>query len=181
MSLQLITAQTEWAVELPEVKDHLREATDDDDAYIQELIYAAQKKIEEDYDLYLNEKTYDLLLDKFPKEIEIWGRPVASITSVKYTDGDGDTQTVSSSNYSTDLYSKPAVIAPVDSYTWPTTRRVKNAVQVRFVTGFTSPAVIPSDIIEALYLIIADWFDNREDKGRRFSRISELILTKYKY
>ena len=57
MSYQLITAQTEWAVELPEVKDHLREATASDDAYVQELIYAAQVRAEQDYDLGLNEAT----------------------------------------------------------------------------------------------------------------------------
>jgi uncharacterized phiE125 gp8 family phage protein len=181
MSFQLITARTEWAVELPEVKEHLREAAASDDAYIQELIYAAQNKVEEDCDLVLNETTYDLLLDEFPSTILIWKSPIASITSVKYTDGDGVTQTVTSTNYATDLFSKPARIAPIDSYTWPTPRNSINAVQVRFVTGYTSPAVIPSDIKEALYLIIADWFDNREDKGRRFNRISERILDKYKY
>ena len=181
MSLQTITAQSEWAVELPEVKDHLREATASDDAYIQELIYAAQAKAEEDYDLSLNEVTYDLLLDDFPLEILIWMWPIQEITSVKYTDDDGDTQTVSSSNYATDLYSKPARIKPISGYTWPIPRDSLNAVQVRFVTGFASPAVIPGDIKEALYLTIADWFDNREDKGRRFARISERIFTKYKY
>ncbi len=181
MSFQLITAQTEWAIELPEVKDHLKEATTSDDAYIQELIYAAQEKIKGDYDIYLNEETYDFLLDEFPKEIYIWGWPIASITSVKYTDGNGVTQTVDSSNYATDLFSRPARIASMNSYTWPTPRDSINAVQVRFVTGFTSPKVIPQDIKEAMYLIIADWFDNREDKGRRFARVSERILTKYKY
>jgi len=30
-------------------------------------------------------------------------------------------------------------------------------------------------------MIIADWMDNREDRGRRFTRVAEIILTKYKY
>jgi uncharacterized phiE125 gp8 family phage protein len=180
MSFQLITAQTEWAVELPEVKAHLREAAATDDAYIQELIYAAQAKAEEDYDLSLNEVTYDLLLDEFPLEILIWMWPIQSITSVKYTDDDGVAQTVSSSNYATDLFSKPARIKPINGYSWPIPRDSINAVQVRLVTGFAT-GVIPGDIKEALYLTIADWFDNREDKGRRFARVSERIFTKYKY
>ena len=181
MSLQLITAQTDWAVEVPEVKEHLKIDDTDSDAYIQELIYAVQDKVKADYDLYLNAETYDLLLDDFPSEILIWMSPVSSITHVKYTDGNGDTQTVTDINYATDLFSKPARIKPIDSYTWPDTRNSINAVQVRVVTGYTSPAVIPGDIIQALYLTIADWNDNREDKGRRFNRTSERILTKYKY
>lgn len=181
MSWQLITAQTDWAVELPEVKAHCRIDHTDDDAYLQELIYSVQDQLKDEYDIYLNEETYDLLLDKFPKTIEIWGWPIASITSVKYTDGDGNTQTVDSSNYTTDLFGKPARIAPIDSYTWPIPRDSINAVQVRFVTGFTSPAVIRGDIKSAIYLIIKDRYDNREDRGRRFPRISERILNKYKY
>jgi len=179
MSLQLITAQTDWAVELPEVKKHLRHTEDTDDAYIQELIYSVQDQLKGEYDLYLNAETYDLLLDKFPKEIEIWAWPIASITSVKYTDADGATQTVDSDDYTTDLFSKPARI--VHDSGWPMPGTYLNAVQVRFITGFTSPAVIPADIKSAIYLIINDRWDNREDKGRRFPRISELILTKYKY
>jgi len=181
MSLQLITAQTDWAVELPEVKKHLREDGTANDAYIQELIYSVQDQIKGEYGLYLNEETYDLLLDEFPKDILIWLSPISSITSVKYTDGNGDTQTVTSTNYATDLFSKPARISPVDGYSWPTPRMSINAVQVRFVTGYASPAVIPADIKQAMYLIINDRWDNREDKGRRFPRISELILEKYKY
>ena len=179
MSLQLITAQTDWAVELPEVKKHLREDGTANDAYIQELIYSVQDQLKWEYDLYLNAETYDLLLDSFPKVIEIWAWPIASISSVKYTDGDGDTQEVSSDDYTTDLFSKPARIKHVNG--WPTPGLCLNAVQVRFVTGFTSPAVIPADIIQAIYLIINDRWDNREDAGRRFPRISERILTKYKY
>jgi len=181
MSLQLITAQTDWALELPEVKDHCRVDHTNDDAYLQELIYSVEDQLKMEYGIYLSQETYDLLLDEFPKEILIWAWPVSSITSVKYTDGDGDTQTVTSTNYATDLFSVPARIVGVDSYTWPIPRNSVNAVQVRFVTGFTSPAVVPADIKSAMYMIIKDRYDNREDKGRRFPRISERILTKYKY
>lgn len=179
--MKLITAQTEWFAELAEVKKHLSEKGTDDDAYIQSLIYAAQSRAEEDNDLGLNEATYEVYFDEFPKEIEIWMWPISSIESVKYTDGDGATQTVTSTNYATDLTQKPARIIPINSYTWPDTLTTPNAVQVQFKTGFTSPSVIPGDLKQALYMIIQDWHDNREDKGRRFPRVSEIILTKYKY
>lgn len=181
MSVQLITARTEWPVELPEVKTHLRELGTSNDAYIQDLIYAATDKAEQENDLALNEMTFDLLLDDFPCVIEIYKWPVSSITSVKYTDGAGSTQTITSTNYSTDLYSYPARIAPVDTYSWPDVKDIPNAVQVRFVTGFASPAVIPADIRQAIYLLITDFNDNREDKGRRFARLSERILRNCKY
>ena len=183
MGLKLITANTDWAISLEEARDHLDITSGDtnDDAYIQTLIEAAQKKIEEDYDLSLTARTYDLYLDDFPNIIAIWMYPIASVDSVKYTDDDGNSQTVTSTNYTTDLTQKPARIGPVSSYTWPTPRDSIAAVQVRFTTGFSSPDTIPSDIKQAMLLIIGDWFDNREDKGRRFNRVSEMILSKYKY
>jgi len=179
--MKLITAQTQWFAELPEVKAHLEESTDDNDAYIQELIYAVQSSVEESCDLGLNEATWEEYYDKFPDEIEIWKWPVASIESVKYTDGDGNSQTVTSSNYATDLVNKPARIYPLSDYSWPDVRDTVNAVQIQFKTGFTSPAVIPGDLKQALYMMVSDWFDNREDRGRRFQRVAEKILNKYKY
>jgi uncharacterized phiE125 gp8 family phage protein len=183
VGLKLITANTDWAISLEEARTHLLKTSTDttDDAYIQTLIEAAQKKVEEDCDLGLTAQTWDMYLDDFPSIIAIWMWPVASVDSVKYTDDDGDTQTITSSNYTTDLTQKPARIAPVNSYSWPTPRDSIGAVQVRFTTGFTSPDTIPSDLKQAMLLLIGDWFDNREDKGRRFNRVSEMILNKYKY
>jgi uncharacterized phiE125 gp8 family phage protein len=181
MTLKLITAQTDYAVSLDEAKTHLKELTTDNDAYIFDMIVAAQRKIEEEYDLSLNDQTFDLLLDVFPvKDIEIYMWPVKSVV-VSYTDVNGVAQTVTSTNYSTDLSGKPARVRPIDGYSWPATKVIANAVQVRFITGFTSPSVIPGDIKQAIHLIIRDWFDNRADKGRRFTRVSEMILNKYRY
>jgi len=182
MSYQLITAKTSYAVTLAEAKRHLRETTADNDIYIQDLIIAAQAKVEEEYDLSLTAETWELKLDEFPVgDIEIFMWPVASVTSVKYTDADEATQTVTSTYYSTDLLGKPARIRPDSGYSWPETGDVANALQVQFTTGFTSPETIPGDIKQAILLTLTDWFDNREDKGRRFTRVSEMILHKYRY
>lgn len=183
--MKLITANTDWAVTLEEAKTHLKVDDTTDDAYIQFLCESVQEEVEEMADLGLTAKTWELHLDEFPggdQTIEIWMWPVSAVGSVKYTDGDGNTQTVSSSNYATELDDgKPAKIQPIDSYTWPTTRDTVGAVQVQFTTGFTSPMTCPSDLKSAMLLIIADRFDNREDKGRRFNRVSERIINKYKY
>lgn len=182
MRFQLITAQTDWAISLSEAKDHLNVTSNDYDDYILSLIQGAQKMIEESYGLSLTQATYDALIDEFPTdEIDIWLWPISSVTSVKYTDSDGNTQTVDSSNYATDLYSMPARIVPIGGYSWPTVKDTVNAVQIRIVTGFASPETVPADIQLAMKLLIADWYDNREDRGRRFTRVSERILSKYRY
>lgn len=183
MTYQLITARTTYALTLQEAKDHLRITSSSYDDYINTLIAAVQDFVEEGYDLSLTQETFDLLLDEFPTEspyaIEIWKWPVSGITSVKYTDSDGNTQTVDSADYTTDTYSRVTRITPDDS--WPTAKDIPNAVQVRFTTGFANPESIPEDLKLAMKLIIGDWYDNREDRGRRYTRVSERILYKYKY
>lgn len=184
MSHKLITANTTWAVTLLEARAHLDIDSDDtdDDSYIQGLIEAAQHFAEDYADLGLTEATWEYYLDKFPSGgIDLWKWPVSSIESVKYTDGDGDTQTVTDTNYGTDLVNKPARIEPIDSYSWPDVRNAPNSVQIQYKTGFTSPATIPGDLNQALLLLVADYWSNREDKGRRFNRVSERILNRYKY
>ncbi|MFA5208492.1 MAG: head-tail connector protein [Candidatus Paceibacterota bacterium] len=185
MRFKLITAPIDWAVTLDEVKTHLRITGTDDDKYLQSLIYAAQQRVEEEYGLALTPATWEAYLDTFPKgEIEIYRYPIASITSVKYIDNNGATQTVSSGNYSTDITGQPARIIPDNSYDWPEVEEVANAVQIRFVTGWTTPEIIPADIKHALLLIIGDWYLNREDQNFNFTvfrRIVPSLLSKYLY
>ena len=185
MKLELVTAQTDWVVSSAEATAHLlnQNITTNDTAYVTTLIKAIQKKVEEDCDLKLSDETYKLYLDEFPTgDIEMWLWPVKAITHVKYYDTTPTQQTISNTNYKTDLVGRPARIVPYDSYVWPDTKSTyPNAVEIQFTTGFTSPAVVPYDIKQAMLLVLADWYVNREDKGRRFNRVSEVILNKYKY
>ena len=184
MTYQLITARTSDILELDDVKTYLRikSSVTTHDALLTGFITAVQDDVEKKYDLSLSTATWELRMDDFPdKEIEIWKWPVASVTSVKYTDSDGNTQTVDSSNYAVDTSSRVARIYPNSSYTWPDVKDTVNAVQVRFVTGFASPESVPEDLRLAMKLIIGDWYDNREDRGRRYERVSEKLLYKYLY
>jgi len=189
--MSLKTAQTTWVLypssTLTDIKLHLKEDGTDNDALILSLVKAAEERLKEELDLYISAATYYAYLDAFPTDtenyqIELCCYPVASITSVKYIDDNGTEQTVSSSNYKTDLVGKPARIVPYDSYSWPSTKTAyPNAVKVEFVMGWTSPATCPEDIKQAMRLIIGDWYENREDKGRQFTRVADLMLRKYRY
>ena len=64
--------------------------------------------------------------------------PVASITSVKYTDLAGAEQTLAGSAYALSLYGDSRRLAPTFGNTWPSTRDVPDAVRVRFVAGYTT-------------------------------------------
>ena len=186
---KLKTKQTAWVLypssSLVAVKLFLRVDHSSDDTLILELVKAAEETLKESLDLYISASTYIAYFDGFPSDyapIELWSYPISSITSVKYIDGDGNEQTVSSANYKTDLVGKPARIVPYDSFSWPDTfSRYPNSMYVEFVTGWTAPQTCPDDIIQALYLIVGDWYDNRENRGLRYPRAADMLLKKYKY
>ncbi len=110
--------------------------------------------------------TWTLTLDSFPAEILIDMVPVGSITSVAYTDTDGDSQTLTAvTDYQTDLNSNdgPASIKPAYGTTWPTTRSdTYGAVVVTFVAGYATAAAIPETIKHEITMLTAEWFKHRE-------------------
>jgi uncharacterized phiE125 gp8 family phage protein len=118
----------------------------------------------------LIDSTYELYMDEFPSMtlrniIELPRSPVVSVTSVEYVDGDGNTQTVDSSNYRVDTVSEPARIEPVDGFTWPNTNDQVNAVTITYTAGYGDEggsSTVPDDIKTALLMHIKYLYDNRD-------------------
>ena len=152
-------------VTLAEAKMHLR--VDDDstseDALILALIRAAREWVEDYCRRSLVSRTITLRMDCFPGEILLPRGPVSSVTSVQYVDADGATQTVSASNYQTDLYSVVARILPVLGVVWPQVKNgAVNSVIVTYVAGYATATELPRSIKAAILLIVGHLFEHRE-------------------
>jgi uncharacterized phiE125 gp8 family phage protein len=150
MSLRLIAAPSQLPVSLEEMKLHLRVDTADDDGLIAGLIRAAVQNLD-GRDGWLGRslvtQTWELVLDCFPAhEIKIPLPPLQSITSLKYDDVNGDEQTLSTSAYTVDNYSRIGWIIPVTGTPWPATFRGVNAVRIRFVSGYPADSSSPPDL-----------------------------------
>lgn len=145
----------EYPVTLSEVKRALKlgTTTSDDDLELNDLIPVAVDMVERDAQRALARQTWALYMDEFPcEEIELRMPPVISVTSVTYIDTEGDSQTVSTSNYDTDLKSSPARIFPAEGTYWPSTDCVPNAVTVTFVAGYA--ASVPKVAYQAIMLAV---------------------------
>lgn len=169
MSLYLVTAPTVEPVTLAEAKLQCRYDLDDEDALILRLTRAAREFAETFCHRAIPTQTWDWKLDAFPcawpMVLPMAG--VTSITSITYVDTAGDTQTWSSALYQTDLPTGPKSprgrIQPAYSQFYPLTRDQMNAVTVRFVAGYGStPQSVPDGIRQAILLLVAHWFINRE-------------------
>lgn len=173
MALVRYTAPIAEPITLTETKLHLRVDNTDEDVGITAMIAACTAHLDGKDGILgrcLVPQVWDFYLDAFPADcIEIPLAPLLSVTSITYTDLDGDTQTVSISDYEVDAASEPGRIVPGDAG-WPSTLDVVNAVKIRFRAGYegdedASPVGatgVPAAIKLAMKQIIAHWFNARE-------------------
>lgn len=160
---KVITAVATEPVTTAEAKLHLRVDVSDDDALIGGLITAAREFAEHYTGRAFAPQTLEMALDRFPVYeddcIDLDLPPVATITSVKYTDATGTEQTIAGSAYSLSLYGDSRRIAPTYGVYWPTTQDVPDAVRIRYVTGYTT---LPKAAKAGLLLLIGHLYENRQ-------------------
>jgi len=146
-------------ISLAEAKRHLRVLHDDDDADIAELVEVATAAIEgpNGIGVALSPQTWRMSLDQFPCEITVPLGPVTEISSIAYTDANGDPATVSS--WRADLDAQPLKIWPARNAVWPSLVCEPGAVKVTFVAGFTKT---PPDLKAAMKLLVGHFYENRE-------------------
>ena len=167
MALTRLVAPTGPPITLAEVKQHLRVSTSDQDALITIYLNAAVDYIDGEWGFLgraLMPQTWRLTLDEFPDgEIKIPLPPLQSVTSVKYDDGDGVEQTVSSTDYFVDTASEQGWVVPVAGVPWPTTLEAVNAVRIEYIAGYASDAAVPFNIKAGILLLVANMFEHREE------------------
>jgi uncharacterized phiE125 gp8 family phage protein len=169
MGLSLITAAAVEPIGLEETKVHLRVDGSDSDTYINALIVAARKHVEDVTRRRLVQQTWNYTLPAFPVgDIILPIQPVSSITSVNYVNGSGVTTAFTQFTLISDG-PRARVVADYN-ISWPTTRTHGNAVTVQFVAGYEPTTDSPQDLAgnvpgplkEAMKLIVGDLYENRE-------------------
>lgn len=156
-------------ITLDEAKQHLRVDIDDDNDYITGLIVAARKYIEDTTRRSFFTQTWRLSLDAWPcsDEIELpRAAPLASVSSVIYTDSEGNSITVSTSVYDVDTDSEPGRVVLKYGQSWPSpTLRSMNPIQITYITGYSDVDDIPATFKHLIKLLVAHWYENREPVG----------------
>ena len=165
--ITLVTASTEQPVSLSDAKSHVGQADTMDDVYIRGLIGAARAHTEMFTRRAWIDRTVDWNLPAFPAFpilLNEWPlAPLSSITSIKYVDNAGETQTWAASNYIVQTGLSPGVIELAFNVTVPTTRNQPNAVTIRKVMGYGGVDDVPPDARHAMLMLIAHWYENREE------------------
>ncbi len=163
----LVTAPTAEPLSERNLIGHLRADWSTEGPYLTSLITSARRWLERRTNQLLITQTWDMFLPAFPSAnaaIKIRRRPVQSVTSVKYTDSDGNTSTVDSGDYNVDTASLIPRIVLKATKQWPSVvLDTVNAVVVRFVGGYgDSGNDVPEELIQAMRRVIAHHYENRE-------------------
>ena len=177
--LQLVTGPVEEPVTTAELKAHLRIDHTEEDDVIAGFNEAAREYVESRTSRQLVTATWRVLIDRFPGRtlddvyvpltwrygiIRIPRAPLQSVTSVKYVDTDGVEQTVPTTDYQVDSTREPGKIMPARFKVWPVTDPLTlSAVRVVFVAGFGAAAAVPRRFKQAIKMLAAHWYENREN------------------
>ena len=161
MSFKLKTAPDVEPITLDDAKEHLRVDESDEDALIAALVKAAREHVESFTSQPLITQAWTYYGNCFSREVDL--KPnLQNISSVKYIDNNGAQQTINPAYYEADTTAIVGVLYPAYEYVWPSTRNIKNSVEVEFVAGFGDASAVPEAIKQAIKLLIGHWYVNRE-------------------
>lgn len=160
---KVVTPVATEPVTTAEAKLHCKVDHSDDDTLIATLITAAREFAEHHTGRAFAAQTLEMALNEFPDDsdedwIDLDLPPVATVSSVKYTDTAGVEQTISSSDYTLSAYGESRRINPAYSVTWPLTQDIPDAVRIRYVTGYTA---LPKAAKQGLLLVIGHFYEMR--------------------
>ncbi len=164
--LNPVAAPAAEPVSVSEQKSFSRVDISTDDTLIGTLITAARQYCENHLGRRIYTQTWDLFLDRFPRETGQCFLPYGpwqSITSISYIDVNGSVQTLASTVYGLDAYdiSAPRLYLKYGQY-YPVERNIQNSVTIRHVSGYTT---IPENIKLAMKLIAGHYYETRSNSN----------------
>jgi hypothetical protein len=177
----LVTAPATEPVSLTDVKTFLRIDGTADDAILTMLIASARRMAEEYTKRALITQTWKLVMDRFSEwddvlppgyyqaptpflvngsqAIQLSRQPIQSITSIKTTDTANTQTTVSVATYTLDTATGRVLLN--EGYSWPSSLRNNSAVEIAFVAGWASAALVPDPIKQGIIQHIAASYTNK--------------------
>ncbi len=184
VTIALVTAAQSDPVTTAEAKTHMRVDFSTDDSYIAGLIAKATAFAQHQTHRQFVSATFRQSWDTVPSALEprdpsrylpglfvpseanvvgvkLGREPVTAVSWVKYYDATDTLQTVSGSDYWTDLDSSPPRIVPKTS--WPVVHPQRpNAFQVQFVAGYGDASAVPALLKHAILMLVSHWYEHRE-------------------
>lgn len=171
--LQLVTPPAKEPLEVDQLgADHIRVLEDaEEQEYIQGLIVVCREHAEGFLRRPLITQVWRLLIDQFPRTIDLPLPPLQSVDTIKYIATDGVQTLLPSSEYkvspvpTTARKQKPrrSRIRPAFGFAWPSTQHETDAVEVEFTCGYGDDGEdIPAVILHGMKMVGAELYIQRK-------------------
>ncbi len=164
--LILDTGPASEPVTTSEAKSHLRVDVSDDDTLIDGLVAAARQAFEEINGRSLFTTTWKLILDGWPdgETIVLPRPPLQSVSSIAYTDTQGNTTVWDAANYVVETMRTPGRVYLAYGASWPSAAlRPASPITITYVSGWATVGAIPQRYKQAILLLVGHWYENREN------------------
>lgn len=165
MATVLLSGPAVEPISLAEAKAHLRVDTSGEDSLIQSLIMASRLHIEAALDLALITQSWRHQRDVWPpsRVLILPLRPIQGVTAVTLHDDDATSRSLDIENFVVDGFANPARLVWRGPGAVPAAGMIANGIEIDFVAGHgDATADVPQPIRQALLLLIAHWYENRE-------------------
>jgi len=188
-SLVVVTPPVDPVPSLEEVKAHLRQDFDEDDADLTSRIWGAITEFEDPNLGWLGrsilERELELRLDGFCDVIDLPNGPILQDGdypfSIKYDDKDGVEQTLSSAvYYLADPETRACRILRKPRQSWPTVSGEANCVRIRYWAGYPADDVRINNFKSAVKLHVEMTYDGTTEARERLSETIDRLLQPYR-
>lgn len=172
MAFTIITPPATEPITLEEIKQQLKIDWIEEDVLLAGYIKAAREFCEQFQNKAYVTQTLEKTLDQIPynRIIELNKPPLKNVVKVSYTDINGITTDVDSSNYFTDTKSIPGRIIFKKDFSISVKLQEINAISVIYTAGNTINEV-PQKVKIAIMLLVGHWYKNREATGQNIKEI----------
>jgi len=187
--LEIKTPNTTQIVSTSDLKEHLKITFSDDDNYIDALESAAVGMVEQYTNRFLLQTQLYQYGNKFSDLEILFKSPampnaVATPVALEYKNG-GSWASVTSTDYEYVNAIQPARLYAGENWSSPTTDDIFQAWRFTYFVGYASASDIPSALIQAIKITVADMYENRQSVivGKIASEIpktAEYLMNPYK-
>lgn len=182
MTLVMTSGPLAEPVSVADAKAHMRVDSTAEDALIASLIVTSRLHIEAALGLALLTQAWSYFIDAWPRsrEIVLPLKPVQAIATVRVWAQDGTSQTLAAETYTLDGEGMPPRLVLSRSAAPPAPGRSASGIEIAFSAGFGDAGIdVPAPIRQALLLLVAHWFENREPNriGAADTEIPHMIAT----
>ena len=163
-SYQITSEPATEPITTAEAKAHLRVDFSDEDTIIDTYIVAARKFCEHYTGRVFITQTWRQNENAFKSEMLLMVNPIVSLTSLKYYDTDESQQTLtdSSANFQKDFNSDVGRIIEGLTNAFPSIGDTVNPIEIITVCGYGAASAVPVDIKNAIKIMTAHFYENRE-------------------